>query len=110
VFSFSKRGDLATSIAELLLQRGCVEKRTVLKLYNITGEDWKKVKQKVVKLLAVRGVKVYKWSNWTYCISGVKPSGSHEMTIPYCYSLKSTLKQWLSLRSYPEEKALVKQN
>jgi hypothetical protein len=70
----------------------------------------KKVKQKVVKLLAVRGVKVYKWSNWTYCISGVKPSGSHEMTIPYCYSLKSTLKQWLSLRSYPEEKALVKQN
>jgi hypothetical protein len=66
-----------------------VRKRTILKLYNITGEDWKKVKREVVKLLAVRGVKVHKWDNWTYRIIGVETSGSHEMTIPLFVKIDS---------------------
>jgi methyl coenzyme M reductase subunit C-like uncharacterized protein (methanogenesis marker protein 7) len=79
--------DLDTKVAELLLKEGCVHKRKIMNLYNITGDDWKRVKRRVVKLLAAKGYKVYKHGYWTYCVEGAKPKMVREMSIPLTVKL-----------------------
>lgn len=74
--------DLDSKIAELLLQEGCVHRRKIMELYNITGNEWKRVKRRVVKLLAAKGYKVYKHGYWTYCVEGARPSKTPQMTVP----------------------------
>lgn len=74
--------DIDSKIAELLLQEGCVHRRKIMNLYNITGEEWKRIKRRVVKLLATKGYKVYKHGHWTYCVEGTRPSKALEMTLP----------------------------
>jgi hypothetical protein len=79
--------DLDSKIAELLLQEGCVNRRKIMSMYNLTLEEWKRLKRRVVKRLAAKGYKVYKHGNWTYCVEGAKPKTAKEMTIPLTVKL-----------------------
>jgi hypothetical protein len=74
--------DLDSKIAELLIQEGCVHRRKIMELFNLTGDEWKRAKRRVVKLLAAKGYKLYKHAHWTYCVEGARPSKVPEMTIP----------------------------
>jgi len=79
--------DLDSKIAELLIQEGCVHRRKIMELFNLTGDEWKRAKRRVVKLLAAKGYKVYKHGSWTYCVEGAKPTMVREMTIPLTVKL-----------------------
>jgi predicted HicB family RNase H-like nuclease len=81
--------DLDSKIAELLLQEGCVSRRKIMELFNLTGDDWKRAKRRVVKLLAAKGYKMYKHAHWTYCVEGARPSKAFEMTIPLFVKIDS---------------------
>jgi hypothetical protein len=81
--------DLDSKIAELLIQEGCVNRRKIMELYNLTGDEWKRVKRRVVKLLAAKGYKLYKHAHWTYCVEGARPSKALEMTIPLFVKIDS---------------------
>jgi hypothetical protein len=78
----SKRRDVAVDIAELIIQEKCVHRREILNRFNITGEEWKTVKRRVVKVLGTRGYKLYKYGGWVYCIEGNRPGQPIEMTAP----------------------------
>jgi hypothetical protein len=78
----SKRRDVAVDIAELMIQEKCVHRREILNRFNITGEDWKNVKRRVMKVLGARGYKMYKYGGWIYCIEGARPGQPIEMTTP----------------------------
>ena len=79
--------DLDSKIAELLLQEGCVNRRKIMSMYNLTLDDWRRLKRRVVKRLAAKGYKVYKHGYWTYCVEGAKPRVVREMTIPLTVKL-----------------------
>jgi uncharacterized protein (UPF0297 family) len=81
--------DLDSKIVELLLQEGCVSRRKIMELYNITGDDWKRLKRRVAKMLAAKGYKLYKHAHWTYCVEGARPSKALEMTIPLFVKIDS---------------------
>lgn len=81
--------DLDSKIAELLLQEGCVHRRKIMNLYNLTLDDWKRLKRRVAKLLATKGYKMYKHAHWTYCVEGARPSKAFEMTIPLFVKIDS---------------------
>jgi hypothetical protein len=74
--------DLDSKIAELLIQEGCVNRRKIMELFNLTGDEWKRAKRRVVKLLAAKGYKLYKHAHWTYCVEGARPSKTYMMTVP----------------------------
>jgi predicted HicB family RNase H-like nuclease len=74
--------DLDSRIVELLISEGCVHRRKIMELFNLTVDEWKRVKRRVVKLLATKGYRLYKYGYWTYCIEGAKPSEMHMMTVP----------------------------
>ena len=79
--------DLDSKIAELLLQEGCVNRRKIMSMYNLTLEEWKRLKRRVVKRLAAKGYKLYKHGYWTYCVEGAKPKMAKEMTTPLTVKL-----------------------
>jgi len=79
--------DLDSKVAELLLQEGCVNRRKIMSMFNLTLDDWRRLKRRVVKRLAAKGYKVYKHGNWTYCVEGAKPTMVREMTIPLTVKL-----------------------
>ena|GEM_PF-6907029 len=81
--------DLDSKIAELLLQEGCVNRRKIMNLYNLTLDEWKRLKRRVAKLLAAKGYKMYKHAHWTYCVEGARPSKAFEMTIPLFVKIDS---------------------
>ena len=81
--------DLDSKIAELLLQEGCVHRRKIMNLYNLTLDEWKRLKRRVAKLLAAKGYKMYKHAHWTYCVEGARPSKALEMTIPLFVKIDS---------------------
>jgi hypothetical protein len=60
-----------------------------MELFNLTGDDWKRAKRRVVKLLAAKGYKLYKHAHWTYCVEGARPSKALEMTIPLFVKIDS---------------------
>jgi hypothetical protein len=78
----SKREDVAVSVADFLMQKGCVHRMGVMNIFNITGKEWKRVKRKVLEILGAKGYKVYKYGGWIYCIEGARPEQAIEMTIP----------------------------
>jgi hypothetical protein len=78
----SKRRDVAVDIAEFIIQEKCVHRREILNRFNITGEEWKIVKHRVMKVLGARGYKMYKYGGWIYCIEGSRPGQPIEMTTP----------------------------
>jgi hypothetical protein len=78
----SKRRDVAVEIAELLIQEKCVHRREILNRFNMTGEEWKNIRHRVVKVLGARGYKMYKYGGWVYCIEGNRPGQPIEMTTP----------------------------
>lgn len=77
----SKRRDVVVDIAELIIQEKCVHRREILNRFNLTGEEWKNVRRRVVKVLGARGYKVYKYGGWVYCIEGNRPGQPIEMTV-----------------------------
>ena len=79
--------DLDSKVVELLLQEGCVHRRKIMNLYNLTLDDWRRLKRRVAKLLAAKGYKLYKYGSWTYCVEGAKPRMVREMTIPLTVKL-----------------------
>jgi uncharacterized protein (UPF0297 family) len=81
--------DLDSKIVELLLQEGCVNRRKIMNLYNLTMDEWKRLKRRVAKLLAAKGYKMYKHAHWTYCVEGARPSKAIEMTIPLFVKIDS---------------------
>jgi hypothetical protein len=81
--------DLDSKIVELLLQEGCVNRRKIMNLYNLTMDEWKRLKRRVAKLLAAKGYKMYKHAHWTYCVEGARPSKALEMTIPLFVKIDS---------------------
>lgn len=77
-----KRGeDPAVKLADLLLQRGCVRKVEALELLGLDERGWKGVVRRAVKVLASRGVSVYKEGYWSYCIEGASPKQVHVMSV-----------------------------
>jgi hypothetical protein len=74
--------DLDSRIVELLVSEGCVNRRKIMELFNLTVDEWRRVKRRVVKLLATKGYRLYKHGYWTYCIEGARPSKVPEMTVP----------------------------
>jgi hypothetical protein len=74
--------DLDSKIVELLLREGCVNRRKIMELFNLTGDEWKRLKRRVVKLLAAKGYRLYKHAHWTYCVEGARPSKAYAMTVP----------------------------
>jgi predicted secreted acid phosphatase len=78
----SKRRDVAVDVADFIIQNKCVHRKQILSQYNMTGEEWKKIKVKVMKMLGAKGYKMYKHGGWVYCIEGARPEQTIEMTIP----------------------------
>jgi predicted secreted acid phosphatase len=78
----SKRKDVVVDIAEFIIQKKCVHRRQILNQYNMTGEEWKKIRGKIVKMLGAKGYKMYKYGGWVYCIGGARPEQTIEITIP----------------------------
>jgi len=80
-------GGLESKVAELLLREGCVHKRAVMSLYGLGEDEWRRLKRRAVKLLASKGLRVYKHGNWTYCVEGARPRMVREMTVPLTVKL-----------------------
>jgi hypothetical protein len=77
-----REGDPAVRLAELLQERGCVRKPEALELLGIGEAEWRRVARRAARVLAARGVAVYKEGYWTYCIQGAGGAAqSHVMSV-----------------------------
>jgi hypothetical protein len=58
-----------------------VRKVEALELLGLDEGEWRRVVRRAIKVLASRGVRVYKEGYWSYCIEGASPKQVHVMSV-----------------------------